>query len=125
MILKKDVGELALHELGEGVMPVGHRGESNEAEHHLVEAGVLRTWRRTREFVGSAGGDGLRFACEAEYLLRELEPGGFAFAGEVERTDELRIRQNVSELTRHGDRRGWIAVLVRHDFQHRARAVGQ
>ena len=117
--------EFVLHELGEDIVPVRHRGEPGEAEHHLVEAGIFRTRSGTREFIGRAGGDGLRFACEAEYLLREFEPGGLAFAGEVERADEIGFREDVAELASHGGRRGRIAVLVRHDLQHRARAVGE
>ena len=117
--------KFVFHELGEGVVPVGHRGKPGEAEHHLVEAGILWTRRGTREFVGGAGGNGLRFACEAEYLLCELKPCGLALAGEVERADEAGFCEDVAELARHGGRRGRVAVLVRHDFQHRARAVRQ
>ena len=117
--------ELALHKLGEGFAPVGHGGKPGEAEHHLVEAGIFRTRRGTREFVGGTGGDGLILACETENLLRKLEPGGLALACEVECADELRIGEDVAELARHDGRRGRIAVLVGHDFQHRARAVGE
>ena len=115
---RSSAGELALHELREGVAPVGHRGESGEAEHHLVEAGVLRTRRGAREFIGRAGGNGLRFAREPEDLQRELVPGGLAFASEVERADEIGVREDVAELTRHGGRRSRIAVLVVYDFHN-------
>ena len=116
---------LCLHELGEGVAPIWHRGKSGEAKHHLIEAGILRTRRGTREFVCSTGGDGLILARETEYLLREVEPGGLALAGEVERADEAGLREDVAELARHGGRRGRVAVLVGDDFQHRAGAVGE
>ena len=106
-------------------MPVGHRGESGEAEHHLVETGVFRAWRGTWEFIGGAGGDSLVFAGETENLLRELVPRGFAFACEVECADEFRFREDIAELPRHGRRRGRVAVLVGDDLQHRTRAVGK
>ena len=85
-------------------MPVRHGRESGEAEHHLVEAGILRARGRAGKFIRGAGRNGLRFTRETEDLPREFEPGGFALAGEVERADEAGFREDVAELTRHGDR---------------------
>ena len=96
--------KLFFHELGESVAPVWHRGKPGEAEHHLVEAGILRARSGTGKFLRGAWGNCLRFPGETEDLPRKLEPGGFAFASEVERADEPRIRQDVAELARHGSR---------------------
>ena len=117
--------EFALHELGKNVAPVGHRGKPGEAEHHLVEAGILRARSGTGKFLRGAWGNCLRFPGETEDLLCEFEPGGLALAGEVKCADEVGFREDVADLTRHGGRRGRIAVLVGDDFQHRARAVGE
>ena len=72
-------------------MPVGHRGQATEAEHALLQAGVEGARGRARKLRCRAGLDGLLLAGEAEYLLGELGPGRFAFAGQVESPRQFRM----------------------------------